>query len=115
MDNYDPNMTSSGRMAVQTVELVFQLWDYKATYVQTVGGNCTGLTVIETAVSNVYESLPNSELVSEEDDCAELKLTKIGGDEILTCCDEDERGEDWLRDMLVSATIISIEPDTRTN
>lgn len=107
--NYDPNLTNSGRMAFQKVRLVFQLWESKIEYEETVGGNCTGLTVIDCAVSNVYEKLPSLTL---DVDIPFIVLTNEKG-ETLECADEERKGEDWLRDMLVKAEIFEIEPDDR--
>ena len=102
--NYDPNMTNSGRMAKQTVNLVFQQWDYTAEIEQVVGGNCTGLSVIDCAVCNAYECL------DADRNTPFILMTNPGG-EVLHCGDDEDRGEDWLKDMLVRAEIVSIETD----
>jgi len=107
--NYDPNLTNSGRMATQTVKLEFQLWESKAYYEIKVGGNCTGLTVIDCAVSNLYDKLPS---LYENADLPYILLEDEKGNTLETA-DEDEKGEDWLKDMLVKAEIVKIEPDTR--
>lgn len=96
--NYDPNLTMAGNMVKQTVELTFQQWEYTATYTTTVGGNCTGLSVIRAAVSNIDEQLGGEDGV--------LTLKKPNGDECLC-----ELWEHKLADMLVSARITSITPD----
>ena len=103
--NYDPNMTSSGRMAKQTVRLTFGCWDYRKTVETVVGGNCTGFNVIDTAVGRVYEELP------EERGAVYIVLER--GDDTLYCDADEERGEEWLRDMLIAAEIVAIEPDGR--
>jgi hypothetical protein len=104
--DYDPNMTNSGRMAKQTVRLTFGMWQYRKTIETDVGGNCTGLTVIDCAVENVCEALPENRygspyLVMEAPDNPE---------ETLQCEDDEDRGEDWLKDMLIAAEIIAIRP-----
>lgn len=73
-----------------------------------VGGNCTGLTVIECAVQHAYEMLPRKQGF----DCefAYIELTKPNGD-TLGCEDDEDRCEDWLQDMLVGAEIIAIAAD----
>ncbi|WP_244582464.1 DUF5406 family protein, partial [Escherichia coli] len=38
--NYDPNLTSCGRMAKQTVRLTFGLWEYRET------GNDSNLLIV---------------------------------------------------------------------
>lgn len=96
--NYDPNLTNSGRMAKQTVELVFQTWEYKAARTVVVRGNCKGHSVIEAAIDIVEEELGFDE--------GELVLTNEKGD---TC--GVELWEFKLEDMLVEARITHIEPD----
>jgi len=102
--NYDPNMTSSGRMAKQTVKMTFQQWNYKAEIEKVVGGNCTGMTVIGHAVGMAYETL-------EEVNMTPFILMINGDGDRLHCGDDEEEGEDWLRDMLVKAEITAIEAD----
>lgn len=103
--DYDPNLTTSGRMAKQRVRLTFALWQYRHTVEVEVGGNCTGLDVIECAVGNVYDGLPSN---------TEIVLTDQEG-ETLGCRDDDLEGEDWLKDMLIAAEIISIQPQERND
>ena len=104
--NYDPNLTSSGNTAKQTVELTFQQWAYSTTRTVTVGGNCTGLSVIETALESVYDALPTTGY-----DAAYIDMTDADQG-VLTVEDLDERDYDWLNSLLVSARIIAIEPAT---
>lgn len=95
--NYDPNLTNCGRTARQTVELVFQMWEYKATRTVVVRGNCTGHSVIESALHTVEEELGFDE--------GELVLTNEKGD-----TNTVELWEFKLEDMLVGARITHIEP-----
>ncbi|HGC0416133.1 TPA: DUF5406 family protein [Escherichia coli] len=104
--NYDPNLTSCGRMAKQTVRLTFGLWEYRETFEVTVGGNLTGLDVISCAIESLYATLPYEEVEDERDIIATIN---IGG---VKCKDENLIGELWLAGMLISAEIISIEPAT---
>lgn len=109
--NYDPNLTNSGNMAFQAVRLTFAMWDYRAVMEVTVGGNCRGLTVIDCAVENAYEKLEQRGIYCSADTYAVINMTKIGNpEEILECGDDENHGEDWLKDMLVSAEIIAIVP-----
>jgi hypothetical protein len=96
--NYDPNLTNSGKMADQTVELTFQQWTAKATFKTVVGGNCTGLSVIECAIDNITEKL--------EEDGGVIVLKKPNGDTL-----ECELWECELEKMLVCARIIAIKPE----
>ncbi|MFG3960537.1 DUF5406 family protein [Escherichia coli] len=108
--NYDPNLTSCGRMAKQTVRLTFGLWEYRETFEVTVGGNLTGLDVISCAIESLYATLPYEETLNERTEETDIMATiNIGG---LTCQDEDLSGELWLAGMLIAAEIISIEPST---
>lgn len=101
--NYDPNMVLCGRMAKQTVRLTFGIWEYRCTKEVVVGGNCTGLQVIETAVESLYDKLP-------EDEWGVKFITMESEKENHENSDEEERGEEWLKDMLIAAEIITIEP-----
>jgi len=104
--NYDPNFTLSGKFADQTIKLTFGQWDYRAELVAEVGGNCMGLTVIESAVSDAYDRLPT--MHSYEIKFIHLKNAK---GETLECMDDLDEGDDWLAKMLIGAEIISIEPE----
>ena len=103
--NYDPNLTSSGNMADQKVKLTFAQWEYRVEMTATVGGNCTGLTVIRSAVGSAFDTLPYR--TDGPHEITSIVMTNAAGD-TLECEDEDERGEDWLADMLIGAEIVSI-------
>lgn len=100
--NYSPNI----RWGKQIIEIIVMQWEYKATFIQKVGGNCRGLSVIETAIENLSESF-----LGEEGGPASVKLTRPDGD-TLECMDEQERDAGWLKDMIVSARIVGWEPPT---
>lgn len=107
--NYDPNMTLCGRMAKQTVRLTFGQWQYRGSFDVVVRGNITGLDAIRSAVENLYEDLPSVPLFNDETgENDEMAMIHFGK---LVCTDEDLRGDGWLGDMLISAEIISIEPE----
>jgi len=110
--NYDPNLMLSGKMAKQTIVLKFQMWDYTKTVEHTVTGNIPGFLAIEGAVSAFYETLPTVRILTEAgfEDAVEIVLENPTGD-TMTCEDGELEGEDWLKDMLVSAEIIAIEPE----
>lgn len=112
--NYDPNITSCGNMATQTVRLTFGLWQYRVQVEVTIGGNCTGLDVISAAVGAVYDKLERRMVYGAEDDYAELVMASPESpDDTLLCGDDDPdgpTGEAWLANMLISAEIISIAP-----
>lgn len=105
--NYDPNLTNSGRMAIQLVKLTFASWEYRGQMTIEVGGNCTGLTVIKSAVGSAFDAL-DEKRESERRPVA-IVLTNETGD-TLTVEDDDNKGEDWLSDMCIGAEIVSIKP-----
>ena len=110
--NYNPNLTNSGRMAKQTVRLTFAMWDYRHTTEVVIGGNCTGLTVIEAAVERCHTDLPNAPAPYDSDNIPVIYMDGPQGR--LEVVDEEGEGEDWLKDMLVSAEIVSITKDEET-
>lgn len=101
--NYDPNLVNCGRMADQTVEITFGCWDSKITMITTVGGNCLGFTIIESAIENIYDTLNMN-----SDNVVYIILKDDNGD-TLECSDDEDRGSDWLKDMVISASIIDIK------
>ena len=103
--NYDPNLCCSGRMAKQRLKLTFARWNYRAEWFVDIGGNCMGLSVIESAVSSLYEKLPTTHSY----DMPYIRLGDKDGN-CLECADEDDEGEEWLAKMLIAAEIVSIEP-----
>ena len=82
------------------------MWEFRAERTVEVGGNCTGLSVIESAIDRVLEELEQH----GERMTPEIILTSPSGDQ-LECSDDDERWDEWLKDMLISAEIIAIRPD----
>jgi hypothetical protein len=107
--DYDPNLTLSGNMAKQTVRLIFGRWHYRAERIVQVGGNCTGLSVITSAVRQAFDALDFTEYEGRE----YARITMLSADETaeLTCEDEDYDCDDWLAEMLISAEIIEITAD----
>lgn len=101
--NYDPNLVLCGRMAKQTVRLTFGNWQARCVKETVVSGNCTGFDVIEAAVENIYEELPTDKWGSKT-------IVMESSDDTLECSDDDGREEMWLKDMLIAAEIVSIEP-----
>jgi hypothetical protein len=96
--NYDPNYTNCGRNAKQTVEMVFQQWDYTLTKTSVVGGNCTGIDVIRSAVNILDDELGAND--------GQITLTNPAGDTL-----QVELWEHPLEEMLVSARITDIQPE----
>ena len=116
--NYDPNLTCSGNMATQRVRLTFGCWQYRAEIEVSVGGNCTGLAVIDCAVGNAYRTLPQRGIYGSDDTYAEIIMVDPAKPDSTLECGEDFggdalRGEFWLKDMLIGAEITSITPTPR--
>jgi hypothetical protein len=116
--NYDPNLTCSGRMAKQAVRLTFGLWRYRAEMQVEVGGNCTGLIVIDCAVGIAYGQLEQRSIRLSDDTYAVIQMADPSAPDSTLECGEDDggdrlRGEGWLKDMLIGAEITSITPATR--
>lgn len=101
MLNFDPNMNLNGRFAVKTIRLTFGSWDYRKTVDVDVGGNCSGLINIEAAVDVAFDQHFKGQIV----------LERANGD-TLECDDEEEREGAWLADMLVSAEIVALQPQS---
>jgi hypothetical protein len=100
--NYSPNT----RWGQQHVEVTFKMWTYSATRTVTVGGNCLGFTVLEAAVSQIYDDLR-----SKGGDMATIILTDPAGKEMEAQDDEDKEDE-WLKAMVVSLRIVAYDPPT---
>lgn len=102
---YSPNI----EWGKQKVEIVLMQWGYKGKFAVEVGGNCRGMSVIDCAISILYESF----LPKEGDDDApcrfELKNRKGGK---LLCADDEDRGDDYIKNMVVSAQIVGWTPPT---
>lgn len=100
--NYDPNLTFCGRKAIQKVLITFASFEYSTIIETEVYGNLLGLNVIECAIENIYDTL-------EDDGEFKYIILKDEEGDILEIIDEENRGEDWLKDLAIKAEIISIE------
>ncbi|MFG1462327.1 DUF5406 family protein [Xanthobacter sp. DSM 24535] len=96
IEKYSPNI----RWGKQRVSITLMAWGYKIERTVSVGGNCCGFVVIEAAICTLSDELDG-----------EVTLTNDAGD-TLDCSDDDNRGEDWVKRMVVSASIIEWEPPT---
>lgn len=99
--NYDPNI----KFAKQSVRLTFGLWDYRFVTEVDVGGNCKGQSIIESAVDNYFDKLPFVQV--DGGDMSSITLARQNGDS-LKCDDDELRGIEWLKNMLIGAEIVSI-------
>jgi hypothetical protein len=102
LTSYDPNI----HWAKQTIEVVLQQWADKAVFLAVIGGNCQGLDVIEAAIAEVFNGLPN------ENDTTYVELKNAAGD-FTRYYDEEEQEEEWMRNMVVSVRIVEQEKEAR--
>lgn len=100
MKNYDPN----ARFGTHIVELTFQQWDHKLTVEVPVGGNCKGMSIIEAAIYNFHEKL-----YDEQGEYPFIIMFDEEGNELETGFEDEEE----LKDMLVSARILSFTRESK--
>lgn len=98
----DPNI----RWGKKTIRMTFMQWGFKATHEEQVGGNCSAMANLDSALTSVYDKLP-----IDRYGIPYIILEDSNGD-TLQDGDDDGRNEDWLMNMLVSAEVVSIEPET---
>lgn len=97
--NYDPNFVLCGRMAKQDVEITLQSWTAKAKRVVTIGGNCSGLSVLTAAVSQLEDELGEN---------GHVILNKPNGDTL-----QIDMWDTKLESIVVGVRIIAIRPEKR--
>ncbi|WYW00851.1 hypothetical protein Aura_00172 [Pseudomonas phage vB_PpuM-Aura] len=102
MLNYDHEQLGSflamfGGKVTQTVILTFASGLLRAEMQVKIGGNCTGWDVIDAAVNTVFDKLET------HNDCPFIMMGDVRIE------DEEERGEEWLKSLLIGAEIIAIE------
>lgn len=86
------------------VEVILKAWSYEKTYTIKVCGNCHGMDVFEQAISMIHDSL------FENGEPLKIILTNPDGD-TLECEDDEDRGELWIKDMIVSMRLLDyIQP-----
>lgn len=107
MKTYDPNTSWS----IQTVEITYMMWDYTATALVTVRGNCKGLSILRAAID--YHA---NDLYEKHGDAVELVLTRPAedgcGEDTLTTYPNEEGAnslDDFLEEMCVGLKIIKRE------
>lgn len=88
--------------ASQKVKLTFCIDEYQATYFVLVGGNCTGASILNAAISNLYDSLDEA---NDDGVCLVLKNPQC---ETKLVYDEDELEEQFLEELLIGFEIISV-------
>jgi hypothetical protein len=102
IESYSPNINCG----IQVVDITFMAWGYSMTFTTRISGNRRGWDVIEAAVGVIYDQLPTF-----RNEIASIELANAAGEKLLVE-DEEDIGEDWLKNMIVSASIIAWEPPT---
>ena len=102
---YSPNIA----WGKQRVEIVLMQWAYSKKVEVEIGGNCTGFSVLDVAIDNFYDSLlPEG---TDDEVSGRIVLTNENGD-TLECSDDDDLGDEWLKNMVVSVQIVAYTPPT---
>lgn len=98
---YDPNEVRKFNVTAQW-ELTFSNWEYHATFIKNVGGNCGGFYNLESAITQIWEELPESE---DEFKTPYLLMHDASGNEHYVE-DELSQGEEWLKEKLTEARFL---------
>lgn len=106
IEKYNPNANFKD----QHIEITLMQWEYTTTRVVTVGGNCLGLTVLESAVEALYGQIEPD----IEDEIAEIILINPEGYK-LYCTDDELQQEDWLKEMVVSVRFVEAPATNEEN
>lgn len=96
--NFDPNLNLSGNTSIKTVRLTFGQWKYRRAVEVTVNGNTSGMETVFQAI----EIARGQHFYGD-------KIVLYAGQSTLEC-ENDDQEDEWLRNMLVAAEIIAIEP-----
>lgn len=104
MKTYDPNTFWS----IHTVEITYQQWDYTATELVTVRGNCKGFSILQSAIQSHAD-----DLYEKHGDAAEMLLKRPaedggGEDTLITTQHQDNSLETWLEEMCVGLRIVDV-------
>lgn len=108
MKTYDPNVS----WACITVEITYQQWDYTATALVKMQGNCKGLSALGTAIfrhaQDIYEQ-------QGEEVVLILRRPAEGGDgeDTLETSPGDDDLENFLAEMCVGVKIVEVVPAQR--
>lgn len=101
---HDPN----ARWGRKVFRLTFRVWAYEAQFEASVGGNCLGMSNLETAIHQVLEQL------EEPAWGYRMRLTDPKTGDELDTDSEDEDPEDWLAEMMVCAELIAVVEEKAT-
>jgi hypothetical protein len=102
--NYDPNW----RYGTHLVKVTLQQWGYKGYVIVTMGGNCKGISVIESSVDAIFDDTdtlkenPINLRYDEEYDIYLCELINEDSSDSLSIEDECEN----IKDMIVAVEFI---------
>lgn len=101
MNNYDPN-DATDMNTVHIVKIKLQTWEYTKEITERISGNVIGLPAyIDAVISKLWEELP------EDNGVPYIVLTRDDGG-TLTISDDEDMGDDFLKELIVSAEIIDV-------
>ena len=107
MAKLDPNEARNWA-TMHRLKLTFQSWNYFLVLETDVRGNAQGFDNLDTAISSVYDALPDNArgdpymvLFNNDGDSLEVDEIRTGGHPL---------DEDTLKTMLVSAEIVALVP-----
>lgn len=104
--NYDPNLTPD---TVQHVVLTLAMWEYRAELHVMVNGNLLGFDVMKHAVEAAYDDVADtSERAGHPVPRVELVQPGTTPPEKMIVEDEDDRGANWLSELVIAAEIVSV-------
>jgi len=104
MNNINMDPEAINGKSTQTVRVVLGLWHYRKTFDLTLKlENYVGFEVFEAALEEIYDLCYDS-----DSDLATVTLVSEDGGE-LSCDDDCEDGVDWIKEMVVSIEILSVE------
>ena len=102
ISEYDPNK----RCNPQTVRVVVQQWEYSKVFEVEVGGNCLGFDIFDSAVETVMDDIHLTNMGEHANGIPYVELKNNDGDTLL-CEGDDDKWEQWLKEMVTSVEIIS--------
>lgn len=108
--NYDPNRNFDDK---HTVSLVFQQWKYSTTVTVEMTNNLRGYDLIDHAIDSIIEDLPVKSYMNDDLSTYDISFILLeDGENQLIVEDDKNRGDLWLKSMLVSFNVDKLEiPD----
>lgn len=103
IDFYDPN----NQFGKTKWRLTFKAWEYELTIEQTVGGNCKGLSTLESVIDSFLDDYYDK----DSETYKTLIFKDKEGNELEYDLSEEYDPEEELKDLLVKSEMISFEKE----